>query len=245
MINYLKNHEVYGFEWGDELPVIKDFDYVIHMGANSSTIERDVEKIMRQNYDFSVWLLSECIKYKVNFQYSSSASVYGLNKEFKEDSPLDPKTPYAWSKFLFERYVSNLNKILTEHIKIQGFRYFNVYGPGESNKQDQASPYYKFAKQYEDTGKIKVFENSQNYLRDFVPVDQVCKTHVDFFDVEESGIWNVGTGQPTSFLEVALSIAPYHAIEFIPMPEILKQGYQGYTCADMTKTKLTLERYKK
>jgi ADP-L-glycero-D-manno-heptose 6-epimerase len=168
-----------------------------------------------------------------------------LNAEFKEDSPLDPKTPYAWSKFLFERYVSNLNKILTEHIKIQGFRYFNVYGPGESNKQDQASPYHKFEKQYKETGKVKVFENSENYLRDFVHVNQVCKTHIDFFDVEESGIWNVGTGNPTSFLEVALSIAPYHAIEFIPMPEILKQGYQEYTCADMAKTKLTLERYKK
>jgi ADP-L-glycero-D-manno-heptose 6-epimerase len=245
MINHLKDHEVYGFEWGEELPVIKDIDYVIHMGANSSTTERDIEKIMRQNYDFSVWLLSECIKYKVNFQYSSSASVYGLNAEFKEDSPLDPKTPYAWSKFLFERYVSNLNKLLSEHIKIQGFRYFNVFGPGEDHKLDQASPYHKFAKQYKETGKVKVFENSENYLRDFVHVNQVCKTHIDFFDVEESGIWNVGTGNPTSFLEVALSIAPYHAIEFIPMPEILKQGYQEYTCADMAKTKLTLERYKK
>jgi ADP-L-glycero-D-manno-heptose 6-epimerase len=120
-----------------------------------------------------------------------------------------------------------------------------VFGPGEDHKLDQASPYHKFEKQYKETGKVKVFENSENYLRDFVHVDQVCRTHVDFFDVEESGIWNVGTGNPTSFLEVALSIAPYHAIEFIPMPEILKKGYQEYTCADMTKTKLTLERYKK
>lgn len=239
MLNMLKDHEVYTFDWGDSLPTIKGLDWVIHMGAISSTVERDVEKLMYHNVDFSAWLLNECINNDVNFQYSSSASVYGLRKEnFTEDQPVDPKTPYAWTKYLFERHATTID---TKKIIVQGFRYFNVYGPNEDHKGDQASPYHKFKKQYEETGKVKLFENSQNYYRDFVPVEQVCQTHIDFFDVKESGIWNVGTGKPKSFMEVALSIAPIENIEFIPMPMILKDSYQEYTCANMTKTHTSLQ----
>lgn len=242
MLKMLEGHEVATFEWGETLPVIEGNDWVIHMGANSSTTFRHVELIMLQNYDFSVWLLNECLKYNVNFQYSSSASVYGMNTEFKETSRVDPKSPYAWTKYLFERHIETMYLTQEPKIQIQGFRYFNVYGPGEDNKGDQASPYHKFAKQYRETGKIKVFKNSEKYLRDFVPVEQVCNTHISFFDVKESGIWNVGTGKPTSFLDVALSIAPLSAIEFIDMPEELKSSYQEYTCADMTKTNNTLQK---
>lgn len=242
MLKELTEHEVTTFEWGETLPTIEGHDWVIHMGANSSTTERDVELIMHQNVDFSVWLLNQCIKHKINLQYSSSASVYGMRKEnFTEDANVDPRSPYAWTKYLFERHISNLNPEKTNGIVIQGFRYFNVYGPNEDHKKDQASPYHKFTKQYKETGKIKLFENSDKYLRDFIPVEQVCKTHVDFLNVKESGVWNVGTGTPKSFLDVALSIAPVEAIEYIPMPDILRDSYQEYTCADMTKTRNSLQ----
>lgn len=237
MLKALEGYEVTTFEWGDPLPDVQGHRWVIHMGANSSTTERNIEKIMRQNVDFSVWLLNKCIEYGVDFQYSSSASVYGMRKEnFVEDAPVDPRNPYAWTKYLFERHIENIPIKNRKGIRIQGFRYFNVYGPGEDHKEGQASPYHTFMKQYTETGKIKLFENSENYLRDFVPVSQVCKTHIDFFDVRESGVWNVGTGKPTSFLDVALSIAPKEAIEYISMPEKLKDSYQSYTCADMSKT---------
>lgn len=241
MLKMLDGHEVSTFEWGDPLPSIEGLDYVIHMGANSSTTSRHVEMIMVQNYDFSVWLLNECIKHNVNFQFSSSASVYGMNTDFRETGRVDPRSPYAWTKYLFERHVDTVKNTLKPEIKIQLFRYFNVYGPGEENKNDQASPYHKFAKQYKETGKIKVFKNSEKYLRDFVSVEQVCKTHIDFFDILESGTWNVGTGTPKSFLDVALEIAPLESIEFIDMPQDLKGSYQEYTCADMTKTHNTLK----
>jgi ADP-L-glycero-D-manno-heptose 6-epimerase len=242
MLNALSDHEVTTFEWGDNLPSIEGHDWVVHMGANSSTTERDIEKIMYQNVDFSVWLLRQCVKYGVDMQYSSSASVYGMRKEnFKEDQPVDPRNPYAWTKYLFERHVSNLDPNALKGVRVQGFRYFNVYGSNEDHKEGQASPYHTFTKQYKETGKIKLFENSENYLRDFVPVEQVCKTHIDFFDVKESGVWNVGTGTPKSFLDVALSIAPVEAIEYIPMPDKLHDSYQSYTCADMSKTLESLQ----
>lgn len=242
MLKALHEHEVTTFNWGDPLPDVEGHRWVVHMGANSSTTERDIEKIMMQNVDFSVWLLNQCVKYGVDFQYSSSASVYGMRTEnFTEDAPVDPRNAYAWTKFLFERHVSRLDSKMLRGIRVQGFRYFNVYGLNENHKGDQASPYHKFAKQFQETGKIKLFENSENYLRDFVPVEDICKTHIDFFGIKESGIWNIGTGKPKSFLDVALSIAPKDCIEFIPMPQNLRDSYQEYTCADMTKTNESLK----
>lgn len=229
-------HEVDGFEWGEEFPGF-DYDTVMHIGAISSTTERDVEKVMRQNYDFSIWLLRGCNMHDVDFQYSSSASVYGLNEEFKEDSPVDPRTPYAWSKYMFERYVMSRSW----YMKVQGFRYFNVYGPGEDHKGDQASPYHKFAKQVKEKNEITLFTGSETYYRDFVPVEKVVDTHIKFLEIKESGIWNVGTGKPKSFLDIAKEVA-YNTTEFkfIDMPKQLISSYQKYTCADMSKMEETL-----
>lgn len=233
MIKMLDGHIVSTYHWGDPLPNVEGLNWVIHMGAISSTTERNVEKIMVQNYDFSCWLLNQCIEKNVNFQYSSSASVYGLKTDFREDAPVDPRTPYAWTKYLFERFSNR-----KEHIIIQGFRYFNVYGPGEEEKGDQASPFYKFKKQAEETGQVKVFEGSRTFKRDFVPVETVCKTHLDFLNVKESGVFNIGTGIATSFYDVAKTFTD-NIVE-IPLPNILKDSYQEYTCADMTKTNKAL-----
>jgi ADP-L-glycero-D-manno-heptose 6-epimerase len=93
-----KEHQVYTYEWNDPEINLNHIDWVIHIGGISSTTERDVDKIMRQNYDFSCRLLDNCLNNGVHFQYASSASVYGLNLEFAETSLVDPKTPYAWSK---------------------------------------------------------------------------------------------------------------------------------------------------
>lgn len=236
MIRALKDkHTLTLFEWGDPYPQVATHDWVIHLGANSSTTETDVELVMRQNYDFSRWLLDECFHYSINLQYSSSASVYGKSGNFKEDGPVNPLSPYAWSKYLFDRYVMKNAIKHADDFFIQGFRYFNVYGPHEDHKGDQASPYTKFKKQAIETGEIKVFENSERYLRDFIHVDEVVKIHAQFFSVRQSGVWNVGTGKTTSFLDVAKQVANETGarIRTIPMPEKLKGSYQEYTCADL------------
>ena len=236
MVEALKDeHELSYYEWGDAPPDFTNLDWCIHLGAISSTNEKDVEKVMRQNHDFSCLILLACIENKVNLQYASSASVYGLGNNFKEDAPPQPASPYAWSKYLFDRSVMSQN---FTNIRVQGFRYFNVYGPHEDHK-DQPSPHHRFTKQAKETGVIELFEGSNEFCRDFVPVETVIDVHKKFFDVTESGIWNLGTGRTTSFEDIAKIIAKKYdsVIKYIPMPDNIAKQYQKYTCADVTKLK--------
>lgn len=230
------SHEVFTYHWGDTWPTW-DLDWVIHLGAISSTTEGNVEKILTQNYEFTMELLHRCEENDVNIQYASSGSVYGLGRDFRETAPPDPRTPYAWTKYLVDRYVLSRDW----PIRVQGFRYFNVYGPGEDHKP-QPSPFTIFRKQAKETGVIKVFEGSENVLRDFVPVETVIDIQKKFFDVEESGIWNIGTDTTRSFQSIAEEVAAETGatIETVPMPEKLKGSYQYFTQADLTKLKKTL-----
>jgi len=239
IVKALSDHDVSTFEWGDPYPGVMDYDWVIHIGANSSTVEQDIDKVLRQNYDFSVKLYEDCKTFGVNFQYSSSASVYGLQSTFKETDKADLKTPYAWSKYLFERYVDRhpAGSI------VQGFRYFNVYGNNEEHKKNQASPVTQFRQQARNNGSIKLFKNSDQYLRDFVCVEDIVDVHLRFLrSVKDSGVWNVGTGNTASFEDIARMISEQEgvAIEYIDMPDILKNSYQAYTCADLTKLNSTI-----
>jgi ADP-L-glycero-D-manno-heptose 6-epimerase len=235
LVNSFSDHDIDVFEWGNILPPINWFDWVIHVGAITSTTEKDVEKIMRQNVDFTIRLYESCKIYGVNFQFASSASVYGFNNEFKESSPVDPKTPYAWSKYLCERYILNN----PGNIIAQIFRYFNVYGPNEEHKGSQASPFAQFAKQAKETGVVKVFKGSENFYRDFIHVNDIVNLHRKFLSVNESGLWNFGTGKTMSFLDVAKKFSD-NIVE-IDMPENLKDSYQKYTCADTSKCACSLK----
>jgi ADP-L-glycero-D-manno-heptose 6-epimerase len=225
-----KENDLFGYEWNPEsLPDVSGYDWVIHLGAISSTTERDVDKVMLQNYEFSKWLFNKCNINSVNFQYASSASVYGTNTDFNEDAPKQPQSYYATSKYLFDRWIMQ-----QEHkIIVQGFRYFNVYGQFEDHKGDQASPITKFFNQAK-TGTITLFENSDNYKRDFIYVGDCCNIHRYMLTTTETGIFNIGTGVATSFQTIGELVAKrFNAnIKYIPMPEELKGQYQEYTCAD-------------
>lgn len=242
MVTALGDHDVVTHEWGEPEPDIRGFDWVIHMGAISSTVENDVERIMRQNLDSSIEWLNECVKHGVNMQFSSTAGIYGRGTDFAETAPPNPLTAYAWSKYLFERHVAQNPP---KRIRVQMFRYFNVFGPGEDHKGNQASPYHKFTQQATHSNEIIIFEGSSRVLRDFVPVNEVVETQKKFLEIDKSGVFNIGTGETTSFLEVAEMIALTHAatIRVIPMPESIARGYQWYTRADMTKTYSTLGIY--
>ena len=99
-----RGYEVEGYEYIENvLPDCSQYDRVVHLGAISSTTEKDVEKVMQQNLDFSHRLIQLCDMQGVDLIYASSASVYGDTTHFTEDGPLIPQSPYAWcrSKFPF------------------------------------------------------------------------------------------------------------------------------------------------
>lgn len=235
-----QGHDVYTYEWGSVPPNVRGMDWVIHLGAISSTTEMNVRKILDHNIVFTIQLIEECIEHGVNIQFASSASVYGDTLSFKEDGPVRPLNHYARSKYLIEQYIQTRNA----PIIIQAFRYFNVYGPNEDHKGSQASPYTQFRNQAIKNGTIKIFEGSENCKRDFIHVSKIIDLHKKFFNVQESGVWNFGTGEVKSFLDVAHEVAEVFDadVEEIPFPEHLKEHYQYFTRADLTKLKATLSK---
>lgn len=218
---------------------LDNVDWVFHIGAISSTTEVDWLKIQKLNISFSIELFERCVAAGVNFQFSSSASVYGSSNTFKETDTKKPDSYYAVSKAIVEDYILYRNP---SNIRYQLFRYFNVYGNGEEHKIGQSSPHTEFTRQAKTTGKIKLFEGSNQFKRDFVPVEMVVNTHLKMTESIESGVWNVGTGKPTSFYDIAADISKKFGagIQEIPFPDRLKSSYQKYTCADTSKLVSTL-----
>jgi ADP-L-glycero-D-manno-heptose 6-epimerase len=233
-----------GYEWDPkERPDVREFDWVIHLGAVADMTETDVEKVMIQNYDFSCWLYKECQKHSVHLQYASSSSVYGETKNFEETAPCKPQTPYAWSKYLFDRWVFDQHPT----IFVQGFRYFNVYGKWMHLRGRRANAIYKWRQQARKEGKITVWENAENIKRDWTWVGDICKLQWDFINtVKGSGIWNVGAGLPHSFLDIAEYIAEQEGVEleYVSMPQEEIARFRSKTCANLTHLKETIGKRK-
>lgn len=240
MVKALSEHdlELYDTNAGGDYS-LHGVDQVIHLGAISDTRCQDWRALRKQNVAYTLTLMERCQKYGVPIQIASSASVYGPdNTTFRETDTVSPTNLYARSKHLVELHLHRMTPVSP----VQIFRYFNVYGPHEDHKGEQASPFHKFREQAK-TGVITLFEGSEGFKRDFIHVDEVVRVHKKFFDCQESGIWNVGTGKTLSFLDVArLTAAEIPArIEYVPIPEGLT-GYQRYTCADTNKLNGTLDR---
>ena len=232
-----KGHEVEGWKYvPNTLPDVSMYDWVIHAGAISDTTETDIDKVWEHNFEFTSRLIQLCEQFGTNIQLASSSAVYGQGVDgFKETSKCLPQSPYAWSKFLIDK---NLKDIGFDQFdtNIQSFRYFNVFGQNESHKGDQKSLVSKFINQASEDGKIKLFEDSKNYHRDLIYVEDVCKIHELMMDQNTNGIFNVGTGTVRNLEDLAMDIADFYdaTIDRIPMPDKLKNQYQTYTCADLT-----------
>lgn len=198
---------------------------ILHQGAISSTTEKNIQTLHHHNVAFTLYLFEKAIHYGIPVKYASSASVYGNTQ-----GQINPLNYYAITKLQIDYFVQdNLDKFKL----IQGFRYFNVYGNGEDHKNDQASPVSKFTKQIRETGKLKLFKGSDKFLRDFICADDIVDVVLN--NNSNSGIYDLGTGSPVSFQEVAELVAEKEKgeIEYIDFPEHLKGKYQDYTCADM------------
>jgi len=234
-----------------------DVGAVLHQGACSDTMESDGRYMMRNNYRYSVTLLDHCQNNDVPFLYASSASVYGASSTFVEAREHEaPLNVYGYSKFLFDQYVRGVMSERTA--PIAGFRYFNVYGPGEAHKGRMASVAYHFFHQYRGEGNVRLFAGSGGYAageqrRDFVFVDDVVKVNLDFLDhPQRSGIFNLGSGRAQSYNEMAVAtinacaaadgapprtldeLVAAGAITYVAFPPALVGKYQSLTQADLS-----------
>ena len=233
-----------GYEWHPtDRPNVGEYDWVIHLGAIADMTCTDVEAIMKQNLEFSQWLFAECNQHGVNLQYASSSSVYGDTKDFSEYSPCHPQTPYAWSKYLFDRWVFQQDV----KIMVQGFRYFNVYGKYMHLRGKRANAIVKWRTQARKEGKLTVWETAEYVKRDWTWVGDVCRLHIDFIKtVNGSGIWNCGAGLAHSFLDIAEEIAEQEGveIEFEPVPQQELGRFRSNTKANLTHLKETVGKRK-
>lgn len=222
--------------------VFGDVRAIFHEGACSTTTEWDGKMMMKTNFEYSKSLLHYCNEYEIPFLYASSAATYGAGKVFKEEPDCEgPLNVYGYSKLLFDQFVRRgMSKLKTQ---VVGFRYFNVYGPGEKHKDSMASVAYHFNNQIKEKDECNLFEGNDGYedggqRRDFISVIDVAKVKLWFMDhTEKSGIYNLGTGKSQSFNDVANAVIKWHGhgkINYIPFPDHLVGAYQSYTEADMS-----------
>lgn len=231
-----------------------EIDAIIHMGAISATTEKDVDLIIRSNFDLSWQLWQFCCKHDKQFIYASSAATYGDGSlGFRDDDDLEflnnlrPLNPYGWSKTLFDRKVAR--EVLEERAlpkQYAGLKFFNVYGPNEYHKGGQKSVVAHIFPDVKAGKEVKLFKSYNpkykdgEQLRDFVWVGD-CVDVVMWLlkNPEINGLFNVGTGQARSFYDLAKAtwdaLGKEPKIGFKDMPEELRGKYQYYTQADLSK----------
>ncbi len=228
-------------------------DAIIHLGGISSTTENNVDLIMSFNYRLTLDLFNFCQCNKIRFIYASSAATYGNGyKGFNDSDDTDslkefmPLNVYGWSKKQVDLYISAHRGFRNNTSQVIGLKFFNVYGPNEYHKGRQQSVVRTFYEQARDSRVMRLFASNcpgignGEQLRDFVYVDDCIDVIIWFLNHPElSGIYNVGTGNKTSFNEVARNVAMYINeecdIEYIDMPESIRNQYQNNTCANITK----------
>jgi len=240
-------------EAGDFLEIITagrfalPVEAVLHLGACSSTTETDASYLTRNNFDYSKAIAAFALDKKARLIYASSAATYGDgSKGFSDDesklNELQPLNMYGYSKQMFDLWAQS-NGMLK---KIVGLKYFNVFGPNEYHKADMRSFVLKGFEQIKQSGKVRLFKsyNPQygdgKQMRDFLYVKDAVDMTLFFLDNRRAnGIFNIGTGTPRSWLDLAnalfVAMGKEPNIEFIDMPDSIRDKYQYYTQADISK----------
>jgi len=219
---------------------------VLHIGACSSTTETNEEYLRRNNIEYSQHLFEFCARKKKPLIYASSAATYGDGKlGFDDTHPASQFTPlnlYGWSKLKFDLWADQQTQTPP---RWYGLRYFNVYGPNEYHKGDQASVVLKAHRQIRQTGKLKLFRSLNpmyadgEQLRDFVYIKDITRWMYELMNTSKakSGIYNMGFGKARTWLDLAratfTSLNREAQIDWIDMPDNLKNQYQYFTEAKM------------
>lgn len=229
----------------------KKVSAVFHIGACSSTMETNAEYLQRNNYEYSKILAEWALKEDIEYYYASSAATYGdgslgYSDEDAASLKLAPLNLYGRSKQLFDLWL--VTNDLTD--KVVGWKYFNVFGPNEYHKEAMSSLVVKAYGQIKKDGKIRLFKSYKpeygdgEQKRDFIYVKDAVDIMFKFYENKRvKGIFNLGTGQARTWNDLARAIfAALNSgpnIEYIDMPESIKDKYQYFTEADLTKLKKT------
>jgi ADP-L-glycero-D-manno-heptose 6-epimerase len=223
------------------------FDAVFHLGACSATTEKDSDYLMRNNFDYTRRLCEWSVRRQARFVYASSAATYGdgslgMDDGMTELHRLRPLNMYGYSKHLFDLYADRHDLLP----RIVGLKYFNVFGPNEDHKADMRSVVHKAFHQVQSQGRIHLFKSHRpdysdgGQMRDFLYVkDAVNMTLHLAMNPEANGLFNLGSGEARTWVELAQAIFSAldqpPVIEFIDMPTHLRDKYQYYTCADISR----------
>ncbi len=230
-----------------------ELDAIIHMGAVSSTTETNVDLILETNFTLSRGLWNWASQNKKRFIYASSAATYGAGEAgFNDDNALEaltklrPLNAYGWSKHLFDQFVATATTGPRDKIPSQwvGLKFFNVYGPNEYHKGEQASVIQQIFPHAKYGRPVKLFKSYRTdyadggQLRDFVYVKDCVRVIIWLLgNPQVSGLFNLGTGKARSFADLAAAtfaaVNKPPTIHYIDMPEEIRDKYQYFTEANM------------
>ena len=226
----------------------EEVEFIFHIGAKTDTTLFDEELLNRLNTQYSKDLWLRCVKYQIPVVYASSAATYGLGEHGYEDDEkqipnLKPLNPYGQSKQDFDIWALEQPE---KPFYWAGLKFFNGYGPNEYNKGRMASVVWHAYNQIKDTGAMKLFRshNAQykdgEQMRDFVYVkDVVDVCYWLMHHRKDSGIYNLGSGKARTFLDLTKAVfkamGKEENISFIDTPEDIRDKYQYFTEANMSK----------
>ncbi|CAN5366626.1 ADP-glyceromanno-heptose 6-epimerase [soil metagenome] len=234
----------------DDLGDFKDVETIFHLGACSSTTETDADYMIRNNYQYTKDLAEFALDNEIRFIYASSAATYGdgsagMADGYDDLSKLRPLNVYGYSKHLFDRYAARKGMFG----RIVGLKYFNVFGPNENHKGDMRSLVNKAFDQISANLKLHLFKSADpdyedgEFGRDFVYVKDAVEMTLHFLENVECGLFNVGSGRMHTWNSLADAIFKAldlpRNVEFIDMPEHLRDRYQYHTQADLTRIRET------
>jgi ADP-L-glycero-D-manno-heptose 6-epimerase len=230
----------------------EDVSFIFHLGARTDTSEFNFRVLDSLNLSYSKALWKICAAKQIPFLYASSAATYGMGEAgFDDDESkvpgLKPLNPYGLSKQLFDMHILQQQE---RPPYWAGLKFFNVYGPHEAHKGRMASVIFHAFHQIRETGRLRLFQSHKpayrdgEQLRDFIYVDDVTNACLYMFDRRPAdGIYNLGTGHARTFNDLGRAVfaamGEPEKIEYIPIPEDIRDKYQYYTEAAMTKLAAT------
>lgn len=245
--DYIHKNQFYKLILEGEDPF--ETEAVVHMGACSSTTELDADYLMENNYRYSQMLCRFCLNHDARFINASSAATYGngelgFNDDHNLAEKLKPLNMYGYSKQLFDLWALR-GGIMDSIVSL---KFFNVFGPNEYHKGDMKSVICKAFKQIGETGGMKLFRSHRSdyedggQMRDFVYIKDCVDVMWWFIENrDKGGIFNIGTGNARQWNELARSVFSAMEVDpdisYIDMPESIRDKYQYFTQADMSKLK--------